>query len=204
MIPILLLSALLLTACPILPTLSAPLHQIPLAAVGPGGPSGQVSKDLFKELEGLSQIVELCSDDGSAKLRHRDAPLKDLDVVHRWDDLNIRVCIAVDHDDHGDDGGDDGHGAMYIVFDGEYGYADALGDRAAPLPFHAAGVYGGSGGGGLVHGGFQNMWEAVGGNVLGRVGRLRGDCGKCRWFLAGFFFFLWTLLMDWEGGGQVG
>lgn len=163
MISTLLLSA-LLTACPILLALSAPLHQIPLSV----GPFGQISTELFKELEGLAEIVELCSDDGSAKLRHRDAPLKDLDVVHRWDGLGIRVCIAADHDDDGDD-----HGDMYVVFDGEYGHVDALVDMAVPLPFYAAG-------GGLVHGGFQNMWETVGGNVLGRAGRLRGDYGKCR------------------------
>ena len=129
MISTLFILSALLTACPILLTLSAPLHQIPLSVA----PFGQISTELFKELEGLAEVVELCSDDGSAKLRHRDAPLKDLDVVHRWDGLGIRVCIAADHDDG------DGRGDMYVVFDGEYGHVDALVDMAVPLPFRAAG-----------------------------------------------------------------
>ncbi|KAG0642917.1 hypothetical protein HOY80DRAFT_880846 [Tuber brumale] len=148
----------LLTACP-LPALSAPVHQIPLGQSS----AGEISNKFFEELQGLAEIVELCSHD-SAKLR-QDALLKNLDVVHQWDNAVTQGYVAVDNN----------HGDIYVVFDGEYEYADALFDLAAPLPFEAAGVYGN---GGLIHGGFQKGWEAVGGAVLDRASWLLSNYGQ--------------------------
>ncbi|PWW71747.1 hypothetical protein C7212DRAFT_231873 [Tuber magnatum] len=157
----------LLTACPLL-TLSAPVHQIPLGQSS----VGEISNELFKELEGLAEIVELYSGD-STKLR-QDALLKNLDVVHQWNNVETRGYVAVDNS----------HGDIYVVFDGEYGYADALVDLAIPLPFEAAGVYGS---GGLVHDGFQKGWEAVGGATLDRVSWLRSNHGQRKWFPQDFY-----------------
>ncbi|CUS09715.1 unnamed protein product [Tuber aestivum] len=148
----------LLTACPLL-TLSAPVYQIPLGQSS----VGEISNELFEQLEGLAEIVQLYSDD-SARLR-RDALLKNLDVVHQWDDVDIRGYVAVDNR----------CGGIYLVFDGEYGHADALVDLANPLPFEAAGVYGS---GGLVHDRIQKGWEAVGGAALDRASRLRSNYGQ--------------------------
>ncbi|CAZ82714.1 unnamed protein product [Tuber melanosporum] len=148
----------LLTACP-LPILSAPVHQIPLGQSS----VGEISNKFFEELEGLAGIVEICSHD-SAKLR-RDALLKNLDVVHQWDNADTQGYVAVDNN----------HRNIYVVFDGDYGYVDALVDLAFPLPFEVAGVYGS---GGLIHGGFQKGWEAVGGTVLDRANLLRRNYGQ--------------------------
>ncbi|RPA99141.1 alpha/beta-hydrolase [Choiromyces venosus 120613-1] len=148
----------LLTAYPLL-TLSAPVYQIPLGQ----NSVGEISNEFFKELEDLAKIIELYSDD-SARLR-QDALLKNLDVVHQWNNVDVQGYVAVDNK----------HGDIYVVFDREYEYADALVDLAIPLPLEAAGVYGS---GGLVHGGFQRGWEVVEKAVLDRASWLRSNYGQ--------------------------
>lgn len=152
---------------------AAPAFQIPFKQTSQQGISGAV----FAELEGLAGLAAMArSRDGIGRAEGSPG----LEIVERWGDDavgagGVRGFIATD--DGSGEGGNSLDGKIVVVFDGDYGFDDALEDEVAPSGVEYSH-------GGVVHEGALNAWESVKETVTHAVDEAIETSGHCKFGIA--------------------